>query len=109
MSHLKSVKPGYVRRFVEREPTCPGGGHTEWKVSVDEPEEGMLCSLIAISEGSTSHDEKDSLLLDVEAASWLHKVLGEALEIAKDAERKAKAREKLHGGTTGKEDDSKPA
>lgn len=94
MSHLKSVKTGYVRKFVEREPTCPGGGRVEWVIAVDEPGEGALCSFISVSEGSTSHDEKDCILLDVEAASWLHKMLGEAIEIALYAERKAKLREK---------------
>ena len=79
----------YKRTLVEREATCPGGGKVKWTVVVEEPALGRIYSFIAIDEGSTMHDAKDSLLLDVEAARWLHKTLGEAIEVAEHAQRKA--------------------
>jgi hypothetical protein len=83
----------FERKFQEHDTTCPGGGRMEWRVSVEEPRLGSITSFIAIEEGSTAHDEKDVLLLDVPAAKWLYKTLGEAIEIAKDAEKKAEAAE----------------
>lgn len=64
----------------------------KWTVTVEEPGPERIYAFITIDEGSTTHDEKDCLLLDVESAKWLHKTLGEAIEIAADAEKKAAAR-----------------
>lgn len=82
----------YSRTFTEKEPTCPGGGYMTWRIAVDEPRREpyqALYAFISIEEASSLHDEKDSLLLDLVAARWLHKHLGEAIEIAEDAEKKA--------------------
>jgi hypothetical protein len=92
-------KPSFERRFQEREPTAPFGGRMEWRISVEEPEDNALYAFIAIEEGVAPGSKgnavtgKDVVVLDVDAAKWLYKSLGEAIEIAKDAEKKAAARD----------------
>jgi hypothetical protein len=86
----------FDKSFVEKEPTCPGGGKMRYRVFVDEPLtqwDGAwkpLNSMIGLEEGSTAHDVKDALLLDLEAARWLYRTLGEAIERASLAEEQAK-------------------
>jgi len=72
----------------EREPTCPGGGYMRYVVTVTEPNRtlGEKHAFIHVEEGSTEHDEKDCMLLDLETARWLRARLDEALAEAERAE-----------------------
>lgn len=89
---IKPLRREYSRTRVEDDPTCPGGGKMKWTVNVEEPGEGAIYAFVGIEEGSTDHDEKDAIVLDVESAKWLYKTLGEAIEVAAASEKKAQAR-----------------
>jgi len=95
-------KSTFERRFQESEPTGANGSRMEWRLSVDEPQPGSLYAFIAIEESALLKDgaqsvlDKDVVVLDVTAAKWLYKTLGEAIEIAKDSERKAAMREAVN-------------
>jgi hypothetical protein len=91
-SSISKASSSYSRTFTEKEPTCPGGGRMTWRVAVDEPRTSpyvALYAFISIEESSSDHSEKDALLLDLDAARWLYKTLGEAIEIGEDAEKRA--------------------
>lgn len=89
----KSPKGGeFEKTFTEKEPTCPGGGYMRWRVRVNEPDTaiGEQLAMISIDEESTTDaSNKDSLLLDLDAARWLLGTLYEAIARAEAVQSKA--------------------